>query len=716
MAEEVIEVTLDREKPGGTLGIAIDLWDGEVTIGTVVANGPADKEGSLLQGDIIRGVDGVVCGSIEEVTMNVMKAGQMIKLSCARRPIKTVLESSLKMKMPSGDWEPFSFQLLSNRVVKFDKLSPPQYSGDIHARTAQAIELKQEKDGPMLCIETGHKNFELKGQSKKDLPKWHLRLQEVIMLAEKVSNIAAGWLLKEELGGGADGRDKQLKNYYFILFSNGVLMRFTDEKTAKLGQALGFVDVVDVKEQSISAKQHMVRIKCDFDEWTLAATSKDNMTQWANSLKKNLRSKASAPKPTTEMILAQGWIDLPDEKSSGDDEKFVKHWFVLKNTVLAMYSEKAKLTASLTTPVSTLNTAEMKSAYRPNGSDYYAHGIEIEMAGGKVWRARAEGDAELRQLLSTLEVHCISGVKEEVATAAPSTKKEVVRSGYLFKKNLKAGGVVRMGKAWQRYFFLLETTVVTTSDGKLTSTAKLTCAESPKDEKTLVTLPLNEATAVKVAIGKTKGTERRVTLATPGRDFELGTDDKDVAQGWHDDLAHWLGAPTVESAADKAKAEEVLRSQWMEARIEVFELEDISDEELSRSNTIQQSVGSFARTFTLTGGAKKAPEPAAAKKPESDDDDDDDDDDEEEDKETFSWVFVALLANGELRQYKDEKMTEEVARMKLGKKVTAELLDDPPDTYEHAFRVKPEQAHADSWILCPDSFVETEEWIAELKA
>jgi hypothetical protein len=50
-----------------------------VTIGTVVANGPADKEGSLLQGDIIRGVDGVVCGSIEEVTMNVMKAGQMIK-------------------------------------------------------------------------------------------------------------------------------------------------------------------------------------------------------------------------------------------------------------------------------------------------------------------------------------------------------------------------------------------------------------------------------------------------------------------------------------------------------------------------------------------------------------------------------------------------------------------------------------------------------------
>jgi len=174
-----------------------------------------------------------------------------------------------------------------------------------------------------------------------------------------------------------------------------------------------------------------------------------------------------------------------------------------------------------------------------------------------------------------------------------------------------------------------------------------------------------------------------------------------------------MGEPKTESAAEQlaAKVEEkVLRSQWMEARVEVFELEDISDEELARSNTIQQSAGAFARTFTLTG-KKEAP-----KKPkqEEEDDEEDDNEDDEDEKEAFKWVFVALMNDGTLRQYADEQMKEEIARMKLGKKVTAEVLEDAPDTYEHAFRVKPESAHADSWILCPDSFVETEEWIAEL--
>ena len=45
---------------GGTLGIAVDLWDGEVTVGAITTNGPADKEGTLVQGDIIRAVDGTV--------------------------------------------------------------------------------------------------------------------------------------------------------------------------------------------------------------------------------------------------------------------------------------------------------------------------------------------------------------------------------------------------------------------------------------------------------------------------------------------------------------------------------------------------------------------------------------------------------------------------------------------------------------------------------
>jgi len=86
----------------------------------------------------------------------------------------------------------------------------------------------------------------------------------------------------------------------------------------------------------------------------------------------------------------------------------------------------------------------------------------------------------------------------------------------------------------------------------------------------------------------------------------------------------------------------------------------------------------------------------------------------DDEEEYFNWCFVALMSDNTLRQYADEKMDKEIARMKLGKNITVEELDDPPDTYEHAFRVKPEGAHADSWILCPESIVETHEWMAEL--
>ena len=49
----------------------------------------------------------------------------------------------------------------------------------------------------VLNIETGHKTFELKANSNRELSQWHLRLQEVIMLQEKVANVAHGMRLTE---------------------------------------------------------------------------------------------------------------------------------------------------------------------------------------------------------------------------------------------------------------------------------------------------------------------------------------------------------------------------------------------------------------------------------------------------------------------------------------------------------------------------------------
>ena len=209
--------------------------------------------------------------------MCVIKGGIKLKLSICRRPVSTVLESEVKMKMPDGNWDPFAFRLLSNRNIEFEKLSPPQYTGEIHARLAHSLDLRDDGPDKVLKINTGHKDFELKASSKSELAQWHLRLQEVIMLQEKVANVAHGWLLKEE--GGVGGT--QLKHFWFVLFSNGILMHFSDPNRANLGQSLGFIPVEECVESSHSSKQHTLHIKCTFDQWLLATNSKENMLQWA---------------------------------------------------------------------------------------------------------------------------------------------------------------------------------------------------------------------------------------------------------------------------------------------------------------------------------------------------------------------------------------------------------------------------------------------------
>ena len=67
-------------------------------------------------------------------------------------------------------------------------------------------------------------------------------------------------------------------------------------------------------------------------------------------------------------------------------------------------------------------------------------------------------------------------------------------------------------------------------------------------------------------------------------------------------------------------------------------------------------------------------------------------------------------------QFENESMNTELNCLKLGYLVQCAYLDDPPDTYEHAFRVKPESPLADCWVLCPDSSNDSEDWMSVLKA
>jgi len=223
-------------------------------------------------------------------------------------------------------------------------------------------------------------------------------------------------------------------------------------------------------------------------------------------------------------------------------------------------------------------------------------------------------------------VHCI--VAKAPEKEAPKVKtKQIVREGWLFKKSEKKAGV-HVGKAWQRRWFVLEVETEEQENGSLVRTGKLNYYHTNKDAKDAdgegVEIPMKETKSVKIGLGKTKGTEHRITLQTPAREWELGSPEKAVADDWVEQLQQWVGLPKVERARGESVSTgaRVVKAQWMECQINVYKPDEISDEELARSNTIQKTVSSFSRTFTLTGRKKEEPKVVAAPaEPEEEDDD-----------------------------------------------------------------------------------------------
>ena len=87
-------------------------------------------------------------------------------------------------------------------------------------------------------------------------------------------------------------------------------------------------------------------------------------------------------------------------------------------------------------------------------------------------------------------------------------------------------------------------------------------------QKEGVQIPLKEAMGVKGGLGKTKGTEHRVTLNTPSREWELGSGEEGTAKEWADLLQQWVGLPKVERMQRPSQTGEasVVKAQWMEVR------------------------------------------------------------------------------------------------------------------------------------------------------
>jgi hypothetical protein len=598
-----------------------------------------------------------------------------------------------------------------------------------------------------------HKHFQIRCAAPHELDMWQLRLQEVIMLQEKVANVAHGWLLKEEPSAEI-GAGPQFKHYWFVLFSNGILMYFEGPQRAVLGQALGFVPVEACHEHT-QASMHTITIRCSFTSWLLATKNKDSMLQWAASLKaaQPAALAGAAEKPAIDAVLAQGWCETPRDDETGA-EVWARHWFVLKPSVLQIYPEEAKARAGSKGALSGPPTVElaslrMVSATRATGVDFYRWGIVVETADGPSLRMRAAGQSEMRQLLSTLNVNCIPVQSGRASRQASFEKTRVqLKAGWLFKKAERRSGAPVV-KAWQRRWFVLE---VTSEQGKeqgtVVRTAQLTYHHSMRELRQSggVAIPLQEAKSVKASLGRTKGTEHRLTIYTHRREWELGAGDKGNADEWLSLLHEWLGPPRVEPIGRASVAggkPSVVRAQWMEVKVEAFKPEDISEEELTRTATLQKRSPSFGRSFSLfrsskadksperfssssppkTGPTRTASERSAtpetsgergsardavsAREP---------DDEDEDDEPGFRWVYVALLSDGTLRQYEDEAMTSELGRLRLGYMAQAGMLEEPIDDYALAFRVTPDTPNTDAWVLCPDSEQEAAEWIATLKA
>ena len=114
------------------------------------------------------------------------------------------------------------------------------------------------------------------------------------MLQEKVANVAHGWLLKEEFAAseGAKAAEKsQLKHYWFVLFSNGILMYFDSPMRAMLGEARGFMPVAECAFVDVwvrTGEPHVLSVRCASAAcapWLLAGEDHRTTSQWGGVLR-----------------------------------------------------------------------------------------------------------------------------------------------------------------------------------------------------------------------------------------------------------------------------------------------------------------------------------------------------------------------------------------------------------------------------------------------
>ena len=97
-----------------------------------------------------------------------------------------------------------------------------------------------------------------------DLRMWQLRLQE--LLQTQFAVMADGWMFKDNneipdkgwvsfiRSASADsGQKRNVCLYWFVLYSNAVILYYSSDETARLGEARGFIEVDEVDPPPLCA-------------------------------------------------------------------------------------------------------------------------------------------------------------------------------------------------------------------------------------------------------------------------------------------------------------------------------------------------------------------------------------------------------------------------------------------------------------------------------
>ncbi|KOO21906.1 myosin family protein with dil domain [Chrysochromulina tobinii] len=420
------------------------------TIGFIAPDGVAARDSRLRVGDMIRGVNGVTCGTYDEVINVIRASGATVKLTISRKPVTKLLETNMHMELGASSqrtWDEFTFRLYSNRVLTFEKTEPPVVTGEIDVRLALEVRMVDAPNGGgFLEIETASKTFILRSGDTDVLNKWRRELYELLPYL-RATEVKCGWLLKKGETSSAG-----FKPRYCVLFSSYRLLYFDSEACTKRKGAVD-LSVAQSVESITTAKGPGFEISTPGRTWVFAACESDakstasETTAWMDTLRTMLgdirERKRKQQISEGVMLLKEGWADLKDE-SGGGEGAWVGHWFALNSAGELRIFPDAESTQEQM--VLSVDLKLIERVERSKGMDYYDFCIDLCFS-DKTIKMRPIDRGDMQAWLGVLQTQ-LASKRENTDKGSVIT---MLHQGWIEKRSERGKG----SDAWKKRYFVL---------------------------------------------------------------------------------------------------------------------------------------------------------------------------------------------------------------------------------------------------------------------